>query len=88
VSREYVEGIEPFITALRASSARPSTDMTTETERGVSPERWAVEFDDEYTRLTLTQGSATYQGPWIYTDMIQLAEQREALLKEASEAQR
>lgn len=55
------------------------------TERGDPPERWEVEFNDVYTRLTLTRGDATYQGPWIHTDMIQLVDQRDALLNEAAQ---
>lgn len=54
------------------------------TERSDSPEQWGVEFKEVYTRLTLTQGDATYQGPWIHTDMIQLVDQRDALRKEAA----
>lgn len=53
------------------------------TERGNSPERWEVEFDGDYTRLVLTQNGVTYRGPLIYTDMIQMVEQRDALRKEA-----
>lgn len=54
------------------------------TERSDSPERWEVEFEGEYTRLVLTKNDVTYRGQLIYTDMIQLVGQRDALYEMAA----
>jgi hypothetical protein len=57
-----------------------------EPETAPDPEQWGVEFEGDYTRLTLSQGAISVQGPWTYTDMIQMVDQRNALRTSYSEA--